>query len=184
MVGFPFTQSFHMASYIFFPMLCTKLGLLHPSSWLAIRRKTIICNLFLQIKKCHLRLKSNYKWHFSIKNYNFLVKKICKWHFFFQCGLIHMWPTNRFDITCYDVPKRGQWYISIHDVVRNVFACIFRNVGFHVSHEQTYVLPSPFFQSSHQWVNTMFTLDGVSILVDVVIIEPVWMDLVSKTTIS
>jgi hypothetical protein len=57
-----------------------------------------------------------------------------------------MWPnpTDGFDSTYCDVPTRGKSYIFTHDVVRNVFACIFRNVGFHVLREQTYVLPSPF----------------------------------------
>jgi len=37
----------------------------------------------------------------------------------------------------------GGGQMASHDVVQDAFTSIMRDVGFHVSHEQTHVLPPP-----------------------------------------
>jgi hypothetical protein len=66
-----------------------------------------------------------------------------------------------------------------HDDVRDAFASIVRNARFHVLWEQTHILPLPFFQSSRQRINIILLVDGICILVDVIIADPIQADLVS-----
>lgn len=71
----------------------------------------------------------------------------------------------------------GEWTTS-HDMVWNAFVSIARNIGFHVSCEQTQVLRPPSLQSSCEWVDIMLLVDGIRTLPNVVIVDPTWMDLI------
>jgi len=59
-----------------------------------------------------------------------------------------------------------------HDVIRNTFATIARDVGFHIRRKQLHVLPSTTFNSSHRQIDILLTKDGICTLVDVVIVDP------------
>jgi hypothetical protein len=67
----------------------------------------------------------------------------------------------------------GRKCTTSHDV-QNTFASISKNVGFHIFHEQTHVLLmfSSLLQSSHEQVDIVISTNGVSTMVDVVIIDP------------
>ncbi len=70
-----------------------------------------------------------------------------------------------------------------HDAIWDAFASIIRGVGFHVSWEQTHILPPPFLQSSLRWVNIVLSIDGIHTLVNVVITDPTQAYLVSRATL-
>jgi hypothetical protein len=70
--------------------------------------------------------------------------------------------------------------MTSHDVVRNVFVAITKNAGFHVSQEQTHVLLPPTLQFSCRWIEIVLLVDGVHTLVDVVIVDPIQIDLVLR----
>jgi hypothetical protein len=66
----------------------------------------------------------------------------------------------------------GNKRIGTHDVICDTFVTIAWDVGFHVGWEQVHVLLSTTFNSSCQWVNIVFTKDGIRTLADVVISNP------------
>jgi hypothetical protein len=53
-------------------------------------------------------------------------------------------------------------------------------MGFHVSHEQTHVLPPPSLQSSCEQIDIMLSVDGIHTLAKVIIVDPTRVDLVSQ----
>jgi hypothetical protein len=71
----------------------------------------------------------------------------------------------------------GNEHMGTHDAIHDTFAAITWNVDFHVKQEQLHMFPSTTFHSSHRWVDIVLTKDGIRILIDVVIIDPRWMDL-------
>jgi hypothetical protein len=71
----------------------------------------------------------------------------------------------------------GNEHTKTHDVVRDTFVAIVQDVGFHVGEEQLHVLPSTTFNSSCQWVNIVFTKNDIHTLIDVVIVDPMWVNL-------
>jgi hypothetical protein len=66
-------------------------------------------------------------------------------------------------------------------MVQNAFVSIAKDMGFHVSHEQTHVLPPPSLQSFCEWVDIMLSIDGIHTLANVVIVDPTTVDLVFQT---
>ncbi len=71
----------------------------------------------------------------------------------------------------------GNEHIRAHNVVRDTFDAIVRNVSFHVGWEQLHALPSTTFNSSRQQVDIVLTKDGICTLADVVITNPMCADL-------
>jgi hypothetical protein len=71
----------------------------------------------------------------------------------------------------------GNEHTWTHDVVRDTFVAIVWDVGFHVRWKQLHVFPLNTFNSFCQWVNIMFTKDGIRTLINVVIAGPTWADL-------
>jgi hypothetical protein len=65
----------------------------------------------------------------------------------------------------------------IHDAICDTFTAIVQDVDFHVGWKQLHVFPLNRFNSSHWWVDIMFTKDGIYILMNVVIVNPTWVDL-------
>jgi hypothetical protein len=61
---------------------------------------------------------------------------------------------------------------------------ITKDVKFHVSKEQTHVLPPFAMKASHHRINIVLLVDDVGMLVDIVIINPTQVDLVSQGIIS
>jgi hypothetical protein len=59
-----------------------------------------------------------------------------------------------------------------HDVIRDTFAAITRDVSFYVGREQLHALLSTTFNSSHQRIDIVFTKNGICTLIDVVIVDP------------
>ncbi len=45
------------------------------------------------------------------------------------------------------------------------------------------ILPPPTFQSSRQQVDIVLSIDGIRMLANVIIVHPIWVDLVSCTTL-
>ncbi len=66
----------------------------------------------------------------------------------------------------------GNGCIGTHDVIRDTFVAIARNVGFQVGWEKLNVLPSTTFTFSHWQVDIVLTKDGIRTLVDIVISNP------------
>ncbi len=62
--------------------------------------------------------------------------------------------------------------MASHNVVRDVFAAIVRNVRFYVLRDQTHVLLFPTLQYSCHQIDIVLYVDGVCMLVDIVIVDP------------
>jgi len=70
--------------------------------------------------------------------------------------------------------------MALHDA----FGAIVENARFHVSQEQSHVLPPLALQFLPCQVNILLSINGVHMLADVVIVDPTWIDLVSQATFS
>ncbi len=68
--------------------------------------------------------------------------------------------------------------------MRDAFTSIARDACFHVACEQTHVLSPLTFPFSRQLVNIVFSVDGIRPLVDVIIVDPIRVDLVSHVALS
>jgi len=66
----------------------------------------------------------------------------------------------------------GNEHIGIHDAVCNTFVTIVRNASFHVGWGQLQALFSTILNSSYSRVDIVFTKDGICILIDIVIVDP------------
>jgi hypothetical protein len=64
-----------------------------------------------------------------------------------------------------------------HDVIHDTFVAIMWGVGFHVGWEQLHALPLNTFNSSFQWIDIMFSKDDIRTVVNNVIANPTWVDL-------
>jgi len=67
--------------------------------------------------------------------------------------------------------------IKTHDEVYDI--C--RNAWFHMGWKQLHVLTLTMFNPSRQWVNIVFTKDGIRTLVDVIIADPTCVDLLIRS---
>jgi hypothetical protein len=63
-------------------------------------------------------------------------------------------------------------HIKTHDAIRNTFATIAQDVGFHVGQEHLHTLPSTTFNFSHQQIDIVFTKDGICTLTDIITADP------------
>jgi hypothetical protein len=68
-------------------------------------------------------------------------------------------------------------HIKTHDGICDTFVTSVRDVNFHVGWKQLHALPSTTFNSSCRWVDVVFTKYGIHTLVDVIIVNPTWTDL-------
>jgi hypothetical protein len=68
----------------------------------------------------------------------------------------------------------------IHDAIWDAFVSIVRDAMFHVLREQTHILWPPSFQFFHQRINIVLSIDSIRTLADVVIVDPIQTDLVSR----
>lgn len=68
---------------------------------------------------------------------------------------------------------------TLHPILlfKDAFVSITKDVGFHISHDQTHDFLLPF-QFSRQQVQIVFSIDGIHIQANVTIIDPIWMDLI------
>jgi hypothetical protein len=80
--------------------------------------------------------------------------------------------------------SHGGEQIASHNVVQDAFASIVKDARSHVSHEQTHVFPPPSFQSIYWSVDILLLVDSICTLVDMIITNPTWVDLVSRATLS
>jgi hypothetical protein len=71
----------------------------------------------------------------------------------------------------------GNECMGTHDVVHHIFAFVVWDASFHMGWEQLHVLPSTMFNSFRSWINIVFTKNGICTLVDVVINNPMHVDL-------
>jgi hypothetical protein len=75
----------------------------------------------------------------------------------------------------------GNKNIGTHDAIRNIFAAIAWNVGFHVGRQQLHAFFSTTFNSSRRWIDIVLIKDGICTLANVVIINPTWIDLLPQS---
>jgi len=68
-------------------------------------------------------------------------------------------------------------HIKTHDGIRDTFVAIVGDVGFPMGWKQLHALPSITFNSSCRWIDIVFTKYGIHTLVDVIIVDPMWMNL-------
>jgi hypothetical protein len=66
-----------------------------------------------------------------------------------------------------------------HDVISNTFVVIVWDVGFHMGWKQLHVFSFNMFNSC-QWVDIVLTKDNIHTLVNVVIVDPTWTDLLPR----
>jgi hypothetical protein len=71
---------------------------------------------------------------------------------------------------------QGNECIGTHDAICDTFSIIVWDACFHVGQEQLHVFPSTTFNSSCWWVDIVLTKDDIRTLVDIVIINPKWVD--------
>jgi hypothetical protein len=69
----------------------------------------------------------------------------------------------------------GNKHTWTHDAFMTV--AIVHDVGSHMGWKQLHVLPSNTFNFFHQWINIVFTKNGIRTLTNVVITDPMWVDL-------
>jgi hypothetical protein len=62
--------------------------------------------------------------------------------------------------------------MASHDVMRDVFVVITKDVKFHVSKKQTHVLPPFAMKASHHRINIVLSVDNVGMLVNIVSSTP------------
>ncbi len=72
-------------------------------------------------------------------------------------------------------------HIRTHDGIGDTFVAIVRDVGFHVGWEQLHALPSTTFNSSCRWVDIILTKYGIHTLINVIIVNPTWADLLPRS---
>jgi hypothetical protein len=72
-------------------------------------------------------------------------------------------------------------HTGTHDAIRDTFAAITQYAGFHVGQEQLHAFPSTTFSSSHRQVDIVFTKDGIRTLTDIVIADPMQVNLFSPS---
>ncbi len=77
----------------------------------------------------------------------------------------------------------GNEHIGTHDVIRNIFAAIVWNVGFHVGRQQLHAFFSTTFNSFHRWIDIMLIKYGICTLANVVITDPTWIDLLPQSSL-
>ncbi len=73
----------------------------------------------------------------------------------------------------------GNKHMGTHDIICDTFVTIVQNVNFHMGWEQLHALFLTMFKSCHWRVNIVFTKDEIRTSVDTVIIDPMWVDLLS-----
>jgi len=71
----------------------------------------------------------------------------------------------------------GNERTKTHDAICDIFVTIAQDVGFHVGRKQLHAFPSTTFNSSHWWVDIVLTKDGICTLANIVITNPMQMDL-------
>jgi hypothetical protein len=79
---------------------------------------------------------------------------------------------------CYAHGNECTW---IHDVIRDTLATIVQDASSHVGQEQIYVFPSNTFNSFCWWVDIVLFKNDICTLVDVVIVDPTWVDLLPQS---
>jgi hypothetical protein len=75
----------------------------------------------------------------------------------------------------------GNEHMGTYDVVHDTYVTIVQDVGFHMGREQLHVLLLIMFNSSCWWVDIVLTKDGICTLANVVIVDPMWANLLSRS---
>jgi hypothetical protein len=75
----------------------------------------------------------------------------------------------------------GNEHTGTHDAICNTFAAIVHDAGFHVGQEQLHAFSSTTLNSSRQRFNIILTKDDIRILTDVVIVNPMQVDLFPRS---
>jgi hypothetical protein len=73
----------------------------------------------------------------------------------------------------------GNEHTKTHDAICNTFATIAQNVDFHMKWEKLHAFLSTTFNSSHWRIDIVLTKDGIRTLINIVIANPMWIDLLS-----
>jgi len=71
----------------------------------------------------------------------------------------------------------GNKRTKTHDAICDTFVATVQDASFHMEKKQLHALPSTTFNSSCQRLNIVLTKDGICTLVDIVITDPMQMDL-------
>ncbi len=91
-----------------------------------------------------------------------------------QCMCTHpINPKNIHLLHC----AHGNEFIRTHDIVRDTFVVIERDVGFDVKWKQLHAFPSNTSNSFRRRIDIVLTKDGIRTLIDVVIVDPTRTDL-------
>jgi hypothetical protein len=73
--------------------------------------------------------------------------------------------------------SHGNEHTSTHVVICNTFAIVAQDISFHLGQKQLHAFLSTTFNSSCWWINIVFTIDEIHILVDIIIANPMQTDL-------
>jgi hypothetical protein len=82
-------------------------------------------------------------------------------------------PTSIHFLRCVHDNER----IKTHEAICDTFGAIARDASFHVGWKQLHELFLTTFNSSRQWIDIVFTKDGIHTLINVVIVDQTWVDL-------
>jgi hypothetical protein len=74
----------------------------------------------------------------------------------------------------------GNERIGTHDAIHDTFVAVVWDASFHMGRKQLHALPSTTFNSSYQWIDIVLTKEGNRTLVNVVITDPMWVDLLPR----
>jgi hypothetical protein len=75
----------------------------------------------------------------------------------------------------------GNEHMGTHDAVCDTFVAIAQDVGFHVGWKQLHALPLTTFNSFHWRVDIVLTKDGIHTFVEVVLVNPTFVDLLPQS---
>jgi hypothetical protein len=73
----------------------------------------------------------------------------------------------------------GNEHTKTHDAICDTFVAIAQDASFHMGQKQLHVLPSTTFNSSRWRIHIVLTKNGIRTVANIVIVNPMWMDLLS-----
>jgi len=71
----------------------------------------------------------------------------------------------------------GNEHTGTHDAIRNTFVAVVWDVSFHIGQKQLHALPSTTFNSFYWWIDILLTKEGNCTLANIVITDPMQVDL-------
>jgi hypothetical protein len=96
----------------------------------------------------------------------------------FQCVCTHVIDPMSIHFLCC---AHDNEHTRTYDAIRNTFVATTQDANFHMGQKQLHVILSTTFNSSHQWVDIVFTKGAICTLINIVIVNPTQIDLFPRS---